>query len=238
VVVIFGIWVAMALEETFGTPQRGQTSALVNHVLAIAAVLMMNFLVFYVGDATLFCVRLIRELRARRASWPQCTIAFFESRLGTMPPLLLDQWIDLQFVALRPRSVAGRIYFPFIVLSLLLVSRSRTFDDWQMPTTLLLLALFSVGIVLASAVGLRWAAERSRAKAIEDVKEAILQARAPSHPPQYQPEQLELLQRRIEELNTGAFAPFSQQPLLKAVLLPFAAVGGTTLMEYLALANI
>ena len=238
VVVCFGIWVSMALEESFGTPQRGQTSALTNQVLAVVAVLMMNFLVFYVGDATLFCVRLVRELRARRASWPKTTITYFESRLGTLPPLLLDQWIDLQFVALRTRSVVRLIYFPFIVLSLLLVSRSRAFDDWQMPTTLLLLALLSVAIVLASGVALRWAAENSRAKALADVKEAILQSRAPDAPRDLKTEQLELLQQRIEDLNIGAFAPFSQQPLLKAVLLPFAAVGGTTLMEYLALANI
>ena len=70
------------------------------------------------------------------------------------------------------------------------------------------------------------------------MKEAILQSRAPDAPRDLKTEQLELLQQRIEDLNIGAFAPFSQQPLLKAVLLPFAAVGGTTLMEYLALANI
>lgn len=50
--------------------------------------------------------------------------------------------------------------------------------------------------------------------------------------------QLDLLRRRIEGLSEGAFAPFSQQPILRAVLLPFATLGGATLLDYLALANI
>ena len=50
--------------------------------------------------------------------------------------------------------------------------------------------------------------------------------------------QLELLQSRIEHLREGAFAPFWQQPLLKAVLLPFATLGSTTLLDYMALVNL
>lgn len=49
---------------------------------------------------------------------------------------------------------------------------------------------------------------------------------------------LELLRRQIDDLHEGALAPFSQQPLLKAVLLPIATLEGTSLLDYLALANI
>jgi hypothetical protein len=49
--------------------------------------------------------------------------------------------------------------------------------------------------------------------------------------------QLEFLRGKITRLRRGAFAPYSQQPVLKALLLPFATFGGTTLLEYLSLAN-
>ena len=50
--------------------------------------------------------------------------------------------------------------------------------------------------------------------------------------------QLELLRQRIQNLREGAFAPYSQQPLLKAVLLPLMTIGGSSLFDYLALANL
>ena len=45
--------------------------------------------------------------------------------------------------------------------------------------------------------------------------------------------QLELLLRRVEELREGAFSPYSQQPVVRAMLLPLGSLGGTALLEYL-----
>ena len=39
--------------------------------------------------------------------------------------------------------------------------------------------------------------------------------------------------RRIEELREGAFSPFSQQPVVRAMLLPLGGFGGTALLNYL-----
>jgi hypothetical protein len=38
---------------------------------------------------------------------------------------------------------------------------------------------------------------------------------------------------RIEELREGAFSPFSQQPVVRAMLLPLGGLGGTALLNYL-----
>jgi hypothetical protein len=42
-----------------------------------------------------------------------------------------------------------------------------------------------------------------------------------------------MLLQRIDELREGAFSPFSQQPLVRAMLLPLGSIGGTALIEYL-----
>ena len=47
--------------------------------------------------------------------------------------------------------------------------------------------------------------------------------------------QLELLLARIEELCDGTFTPLSQQPLVRAMLLPIGNFSGTALLEYLLL---
>jgi hypothetical protein len=46
---------------------------------------------------------------------------------------------------------------------------------------------------------------------------------------------LEILLRRVEELREGAFSPFSQQPMVRAMLLPLGSLGGTALLDYLLL---
>ena len=38
---------------------------------------------------------------------------------------------------------------------------------------------------------------------------------------------------RIRSTREGAFAPFTQQPALHALLLPFGGYGGVQLVEYL-----
>ncbi|MFZ2650473.1 MAG: hypothetical protein WA210_10255 [Burkholderiaceae bacterium] len=42
----------------------------------------------------------------------------------------------------------------------------------------------------------------------------------------------------LARLDSKVSIPFSQQPLLKAALLPLATMGGTTLLDYMTLANI
>jgi hypothetical protein len=217
------------------------------------------FLVFFVVDATAFCVSFVRGLRAHGANWPASTLAKFERELQ-IPRAYLDNWIDLEFIAWRTQCVTRLIYFPFIVLSLFLVSRSAAFDDWYMPTTGIVLAVLGAGVALACAVALRYAAEASRRFAMERLRDEITRVSGetvsaaqkkpvaasvagdpPGHvppPDPPKPAQLSLLLSRMDHLHEGAFAPFWQQPLLKAVLLPFATLGGTSLLDYLALVNV
>jgi hypothetical protein len=44
-------------------------------------------------------------------------------------------------------------------------------------------------------------------------------------------EQLETLWSRVDQLNDGAFRPFSQQPLVRALLWPLGSFGWTNLIE-------
>jgi hypothetical protein len=127
------------------------------------------------------------------------------------------------------------------VLSLVLASRSDIFDNWRMPTALPVMAMTSIVIVLLCIVALRRAAENSRANALADVRDATLRAlahKAASSPAVPSPEQLDLLRRQIEALEEGAFAKMAHQPLLKALMMPFATWGGTTLLDYMAMANV
>ena len=45
--------------------------------------------------------------------------------------------------------------------------------------------------------------------------------------------QLQLLLERIRNLRQGAFLPFSQQPLVRAALVPLTGLGGIQFLEYI-----
>jgi hypothetical protein len=253
-----GSWfLSLALHAPKFTPQRGDLSLTVHQWLHSLMFIAIYFLVFFVVDATIFCVSFVRGLQTPgAANWPLATLVKFENELR-IPRAYLNNWIDLEFIALRTKCVTRLIYHPFIVLSLFLVSRSRVFDHWYMPTTGFVLAVLGASVALACAVALRNAAEAARRDAIEKLRNEIIRVSGeapaarwrqissgarpanyvrPASPPK--PAQLTLLLERMEHLHQGAFAPFWQQPLLKAILLPFAAFGGTSMLDYMALANI
>jgi hypothetical protein len=234
----------LALHAPRFIPLRGDLSLTVHEWLHSLVFIAIYFLVFFVVDATIFCVKFVRGLQAHESNWPVATLDKFEHELQ-IPRSYLNDWIDLEFIALRTKCVTRLIYCPFIVLSLFLVSRSPAFDHWHMPTTGFVLAVLGASVAMACAVALRYAAEAARREAIEKLRNAIIrvsgeaptpQQYEPANPPK--PAQLTMLLERMEHLHEGAFAPFWQQPLLKAILLPFAAFGGTSMLDYMALANI
>jgi hypothetical protein len=84
------------------------------------------------------------------------------------------------------------------------------------------------------ALALRQAAEWSRRNALERIRDAVLRAKGAGE--SNLASQLDSLRER--QLRQGAFAPYSQQPLLRAILLPMLTVGGSSLFDYLAMVNL
>lgn len=231
----FGTLVANAIGDAPIAPQRGALTATLQQVTTVPTALAILFLIFFVADATLLSVFFMRGLRLHQANWPERTLQAFEARTG-VPARYLDDWIDLEFVARRTRSVGKLIYFPFVVLSLMLVARSPFFDDWYTPPTVIVLSTLSFAIVLLCALALRRSAEASRRQALDRLRDAVMRARGDGDT--RLAGQLEALRDRVERLREGAFATYTQQPLLKAVLLPFLTYGGSSLLDYLALLNL
>jgi hypothetical protein len=139
----------------------------------------------------------------------------------------------MHYLATRTRCITRLIYLPFIALAVLLISRSPLFDDFTTTWTLIIVQALSAAMVIGSFVSLRTAAEQARAVASDHMTAAIIAAEASGA--SHQAVQLEKLLSEIDGLNDGAFAPWSNQPLVKAVLLPLLTYGGTMLLHFYAL---
>jgi hypothetical protein len=213
-------------------PARGAASWWAYVVVTAALVFATLFLIAFVADSTLLTWRVVKALREETSIWPAQTVREVGARLG-LPPEALDDWIDLLFVSKRTKCHTVLIYFPFLIIALLIVSYSRLFANYGVIIPDIVTIGVAVLVVAACAVALRSSAEASRAKARRRISDALIVARKAKDG--RLADQLELLLARIEELREGAFTPMSQQPVVRAMLLPIGSFGGTALLEYLLL---
>jgi hypothetical protein len=119
-----------------------------------------------------------------------------------------------------------------LIIALIVVSRSRLFANFGLSIPDLVTMGIGVLVVVACAVALRLSAEDSRKKARQRLNDQIAAAKNLDDGGLLAG-QLEMVLRRIEEMRDGALSPPSQQPLVRAMLLPLGSIGGTTFLEYL-----
>jgi hypothetical protein len=117
--------------------------------------------------------------------------------------------------------VAPLIWYPLLILTLLVVARSSFFDNWTWPASLVLICAVTAAWALGSAILLRRAAEQLRETALNDLRRFRLLGREVAA----KRETFDELLAEIRDLKTGAFAPLTDQPFMRAVLFPGAGLG-------------
>jgi hypothetical protein len=228
------------LSLVFGSPNdpaRDPATRQLYTVITLADVVATQFLIFLVADATVFSCLFVRALRRNRSVWPDGSRRAFAALLG-IEGAAVDEWINTQFVAMRTQCIINLIYLPFVMIALLIVSRSSVIDSFAGSQTLVLLHCTSLAVVGGCVLWLRWEAEQARQTAVCNLNHALIEmARDDSggnegvSTPR---SRVENLIGRVEKLQEGAFAPLTRQPLVRALLLPLGSYGGTAFLEYFA----
>lgn len=226
---------AAILMGVFGWPHlpyRGDFSRWVHHVVGFSSIALLVLLIVYVVDAVWLCKRFIDRLAAKPTAWPRELLKKHESARN-LDPYFLDDWLDIRFIARLTKAVGVLIYYPFIVLALMLIARDGYFDDWDFPVGLMAMYVLGVVCIVACAVLLRRAAEEARKKAVGNLKNKLflVKGRGPKHG--HVADQISLTIQEIEAEREGTFAPWAQHPVFGAVLFPSGGVGLIALLEYL-----
>ncbi len=132
----------------------------------------------------------------------------------------------------RTAVIAPFVFYPALVLAIMIAARSSVFDAWTFPIGLIGILSLLGATVVACAVFVRRTAHHARTRALARLRDASWKLRASdgAGDPQRRT-QLTVAIERIEALNDGAFAPLSQHPVVAAVLVPSGSFGALTLLE-------
>ena len=227
IVLIFQAFVSFVF-TLFGLeppPLRGEVTRVIDSVITVGSVLGMLFLLFYMVDATRLCIVWVRGLTKKTYDWRGTRVEEYAREMNIPWPCAVH-WLKLRMVAERTTEVSKLIYYPFIVIILILFSRISYFDDWGFPQSLAIITSALIAIALYTAIKLRQVAEQVRSDFIKYLNREKIVVSADT-PPANKPSlaQIDELIDNVRTLRGGAFQPFLEQPLVKASLLLLGGVG-------------
>jgi hypothetical protein len=201
-------------------PARGVMAFKADAVVFYLGGVALLLLSFYVVDAIQLNSNFIRMFAREVTKWGRGVV----DRSHRSPPLTeeeLSAYHEIFFVAERTQVIAPLIWYPLLVLTLLVIARSSWFDNWTWPPGLILIIAITASWALGSAMLLRRAAEHLRETALNDLRRFRLLGQDSD----VKRKTFDELMAEIRDLKTGAFAPLSDQPFIKAVLFPGAGLG-------------
>jgi hypothetical protein len=214
-------------------PIRGHSSEDFAMRIIVASYFAFYLLVFWVVDANFLLVRFINRLVPIQAIWPAELSARHQKIFGIDRHICIDDWVDMVLIAQRSSAVNRLIYAPTVVLLIMIASRSSLFDAWPTPPSTIFIILLTAAILFISALWLRRAAEKARGIALGRLDAYLLEE--PSQGAHY--EKFKLIRERIVALNTGAFSRYSEEPLVRALLLSLTGIGGSVVVDALNFAK-
>jgi hypothetical protein len=228
-------------------PFRGKWSSFWDHLFLNLSVLGSVTLTFYVADATLLVRRLIHFMMKARTIWPESAVGNLRGRwqqtseeehdgLPVRPdiplPRLLREYLGIDLIAQATEVIGQLIYYPFVVISLMIISRSGVFDHWSWPLPLLIIVGFNIGYATFSVSYLRRTAERARQQSLHRLNDILISFTAAGEAEGKEARTIRETAILIAAEHRGAFAAITEHPLATAILLPSGSAGIWALLQY------
>ena len=197
--------------------------------ISLVSLFATQFLTLWAADALFLSRSFLLALWRDQPAWPKEALQK-ECDKSCLPKDRAVLWLDLQLIARRTRGVASLVWYPsFVIAALTIAALTLQFREFKFannPVALLAGALF----VVVSAVALRRAAEAWRAGVTRRLEDDRLCETA--GPNDRSSNQLDRLLDRVSALHEGAFAPYSEQPIVRAVLVPALTYAATVGLQY------
>ena len=217
-------------------PVRGSLAYTTGFVITAFSMVLTGMLTLYAVDLIRLCQQFVKLLALHPTEWPASSLA---SNLVVGRRLHDEDAADyLDFVAIynRTKSIVPVAIYPFVAISLLLVSRNSYFDKWEWPIFIFLFFGLLLGYALTCAIMLRVSANRSREAILARLQHRLvgIKVEAGTDPAaKAREEQVELLIAEIQEARGGAYSAIWNRPVVQA-MVPLGGVALVFLTEILS----
>jgi hypothetical protein len=134
-------------------------------VVAVCCLTLLRLLILIAGE-TRRRFQMINAIVEKRTEWPTALLENKE-KAGSA-----DQ-LDVRFVARITKAAGQLVYFPSVILLLLMAARLPYFDNWGFPPLLFIVYAIPIAYILSLMATLQLAARRTRATALYHVQQEI-----------------------------------------------------------------
>ncbi|HET9767865.1 MAG TPA: hypothetical protein VFS60_13500 [Thermoanaerobaculia bacterium] len=213
----------------FGVPDVPVRSDLARHFHWVAtsfATLVLTVLALFVFDATRLCVRFVDALvgEGKCPAFPanDRNEALAGQELG-VPLEEASDLLALRLIARRTSTIGRLLLYPFLLTGVFLAARSRIFDSWSSSSSITALVGIIMLALLANAIELQWGARRARQRALRRIEAVRLRRIGEGDAAAERTAkvaQLVAMREEVRQLDQGAFASWSTNPVFGALLLP------------------
>jgi len=240
-------------------PIRGEFARTLYELTLPLEFLFIAYAIMYVTDATILCLCFVNDLEFHPTVWPSIREsgrpkpASTETGQSTIDGVRNDE-LDLAFIEMRTACILPLAYWPFLLVALTIVERSRIFANYPDSGAILFFTALALAIIVGCAFALNRAVEFARTSSKRKIEDALLDDKAAKsmnskleqEPGDGQGDAakahrraerlsdadrgyLEALLEKITNLDGGAFSPIWRQPLLKGLVLPIAGFASNIL---------
>jgi len=211
---------------------RGEWSHQAAWWIGLLSYSVLIVLLLLVLDATILCDSVIQRLfdPKSKLGWSAAARKFHASLRGLRAEDV-DEWLGIRLISEHTKSVGKTIYFPFIILFILLAARDQTFDGWSWPvSSVIVLSLILLAPIYAAVI-LRVSARRARTTALARLSKKLTEARRDDGD-RSRAVKLARLRQEIRDERTGAFCPITENPIIHAGSLGTIAILNQVLVAF------
>ena len=212
-------------------PYRGSVSWVVDFATVQVSVLLLLAALFFVVDATRLCGKFIENLAEKSTHWPMETVRKYNEH-RKMDPEDLREWLDMQLISRRTKTAGSLLFCPFVALFLMIISRLRYFDNWHTPIGLVIVFAVFAGWAVYCVVLLRGEAKKRQQIVLGHLRDNLVRVSGDTPGEKRRGQQIREAIDEIESIREGAFAPWTQHPLVRALILPAGGLG-LVLLEFI-----
>jgi hypothetical protein len=215
---------------------RGPLSRRASGVIQFVSQVAFAALVIFVLDCTVLCYRFLNYLASdAEKKWPvaaeQAIAAERGLTLQQRDKDAIDQVLLVRLMDATTNLVARLLYAPFTVLLVLVVAQSEIFDHRTWNAPLLLTVLLNLAVAVSCAVLLQRSAKKAKEKVLGKMDQLISQSIGRKDERGRQT--FGRIKEEIANMQSGAFASFYQNPVLRAILIPLGGGGSMAALEML-----